>query len=155
MAVYVLGAPGSGKSTVRPELASLLPDRIVLDWDDLIDAAGALASADIRRTSALWPAYRELVRVVVEATGPSRVVLLGVSTPDELPGWPIDEWVLLDCDDDERRRRLASRRDDEETTAAISDAHAYRALGLRAIDTTQLTPEDVARAVAAMVASPG
>jgi hypothetical protein len=33
------------------------------------------------------------------------VVLLTVCTPDELPGWPTDAWVLPDCADHEPRPR--------------------------------------------------
>ena len=152
MATYILGAPGSGKSAIRSELAALLADRVVLDWDDFMDAACDLAATDVRREPALWPAYRRLVRDAVEAAGAARVVLLGVCTPDELPGWPIDAWVLLDCSDEERRRRLAAREQDEDDVAsAMQDAAAYRALGMRALDTTDLSTTECAAAVAALV----
>jgi adenylate kinase family enzyme len=37
---YVLGAPGSGKSTVAPLLRSVLATHIVVDWDAYMAAAG-------------------------------------------------------------------------------------------------------------------
>jgi Mg-chelatase subunit ChlI len=62
---YVLGAPGSGKSTAARPLATLLPDHVVLDWDAFMALAAALAGRDItghrrrfgvtrRSASGLW-----------------------------------------------------------------------------------------------------
>jgi hypothetical protein len=59
-------------------------------------------------------------------TGPNiiahlSVALLGVSTPEQLTGWPIALWVLLDRTDQQRRRqlepddRLGDLRDDIDT----------------------------------------
>lgn len=146
MASYVLGAPGSGKSAIRPFLAQLLPEKVVLDWDDLMAPASALAGVDVRTSASMWPAYRELVRVAVETTGPQRCVVLGVCTPEELPGWPIDQWMLLDCDDAERARRLADRPRDVQS--AIADAAAYRRLGLLVVETTGRTLAEVAAFIA-------
>ena len=47
---YVLGAPGSGKSLIVPRLRTLLPDRVVLDWDAFMGPAGDLAGAPIPQT---------------------------------------------------------------------------------------------------------
>ena len=78
-----------------------------MDWDAFMVPASALAGRDIKQSPATWPAYRDLVRSVVNALSAVPVVMLGVCTPDELEGWPIDAWVLLDCSDEERRSRLA------------------------------------------------
>lgn len=150
MAIYVLGAPGSGKTTVRRALGERLSERIVMDWDDLMAPASELLGADVRSRPDAWPAYRHLIRGVVDVVGP-RLVLLGVCTPAELPGWPIDRWILLDCDDHERRSRLAFRC--ETVDSAISDADAYRRLGFEIVDSTGLPPEEVAVRLAVTIES--
>jgi chloramphenicol 3-O-phosphotransferase len=81
----VLGAPGSGKTSVAAALRSRLPHHVVLDWDAFMEPAGALAGRDVRRLPELWPAYRQLLRSVLEAVSAAPVVMLGVSTPDESP----------------------------------------------------------------------
>ena len=148
MAVYVLGAPGSGKSTVRPLLTERLSRRSVIDWDDFLEPASELAGVDIRSAPSTWPSYRSLIRSVLDTAGPD-AVLLGVCTPDELDGWPIDRWLLLDCEDDERQRRLAVR--PEAIQEALVDAAAYRQLGLETVDSTGLLPIAVAEALVAAI----
>jgi hypothetical protein len=59
-------------------------------------------------------------------------------------GWPIDDWVLLDCSDQERRRRLGPQADLDRLTEAIQDAEQDRSFGLPVMDTTGRTPADVA-----------
>jgi len=145
----VLGAPGSGKSTVAQPLAALLPEHAVLDWDAFMVPAAALAGRQISHSPATWPAYRLLVRAVLDSVRHLPVVLLGVGTPAELTGWPIDAWAVLDCTDQERRRRLAHRGAAESIPGAIQDAREYRSLGLPVIDTTGLTPEQAAAELAA------
>jgi hypothetical protein len=49
---------------------------------------------------------------------PPPVVLLGVCTPTELAGWPIDAWVVLDCTDQERRQRLRQRSETDDVQEA-------------------------------------
>jgi energy-coupling factor transporter ATP-binding protein EcfA2 len=147
----VLGAPGSGKTTLVPLLSGLLPGYVVLDWDAFMVPAAALAGREIRSSPATWPAYRQLVRSVTEQIAHLHVVLLGVSTPAELEGWPVSAWVLLDCTDQERRRRLAVRDRPGEAETAISDAREYRPLGLPAIDTTGLAPQTAARRLATQI----
>jgi hypothetical protein len=105
----VLGAPGSGKSTAARPLASLLPTHVVLDWDTFMVPAAALAGREITQHRETWPAYRQLVGTVMATIAHLPVVLLTVCTPDELPDWPIDAWVLLDCTDEERRQRLGQQ----------------------------------------------
>ena len=149
MLTIVLGAPGSGKTTVARELPSALPGHVVVDWDDFMPAAGALAGRDVRLSPDLWDAYRQLVRSVIDVLRPVPTLLLGVCTPDELTGWPDARWVLLDCDDDERRRRLTGRRE-EDVEGALADARQYRRLQLPAVDTSGRPVDVVSRELAAL-----
>lgn len=147
----VLGAPGSGKSAAAEPLAELLPAYIVLDWDAFMAPAGALTGREIRQSPSTWPAYRQLVRAVLEPVRHLPVVLLGVCTPAELSGWPIDAWAVLDCTDQERQRRLAHHGRPESAADAVADAARYRSQGLPIIDTTGLTPARVANELANFV----
>jgi shikimate kinase len=147
----VLGAPGSGKSTIVPLLAELLPIHVVLDWDAFMVPATALAGREIRQDPETWPAYRELVHAVTATLAHMPVVLLGVCTPAELHSWPINAWVLLDCADHERRQRLARHVEPNRVQDAIRDGREYRSLGLPVIDTTGRTPAAVAAELAQFV----
>ena len=113
--------------------------------------AATLAGREIRQNPDTWPAYRDLIRAVITSMAHLPVVLLSVCTPEELHDWPIDSWVLLDCADRERRERLARSARADELQAAIADARAYRSLGLRLIDTTGRTPQQVAADIALFV----
>lgn len=117
---------------------------MVLDWDAFMAPAAALAGREITGHRDTWPAYRQLVRTLLEAIAHHPVVLLGVGTPDELDGWPIDAWVLLDCTDEERRRRLAPLAGPDRLAEGIHDAAEDRSLGLPVIDTTGHAAEEVA-----------
>jgi energy-coupling factor transporter ATP-binding protein EcfA2 len=147
----VLGAPGSGKSTLAQPLAALLPTHVVLDWDIFMEPAAALAGRQIVGHPETWPAYRELIGAVVSTIAHLPVVLLTVCTPDELPSWPIDVWVLLDCSDQERRQRLAKQASQDRLAEGIHDAAEDRSLGLPVIDTTGHTPAEVAADLARFV----
>ena len=145
MITAVLGAPGSGKSTIASLLVPLLPAHVVLDWDSFMSPAAMLAGRGIRQHPETWPAYRQLVHTIVGVVAHLPVVLFTVCTPSELTGWPIDAWLLLDCTDQERRRRLCPQAGPKLSEDAIHDAHEYRALGLRTIDTTGWAPQRTAR----------
>jgi GTPase SAR1 family protein len=149
--LYVLGAPGAGKSTLVPHLRSHLPTHVVIDWDVYMGPAGHLAGLDIRSSASTWAAYRELVRSVVETVESFDVVLLGVCTPEELSGWPHGQWLVLDCSDRERMIRLADRDLGQATEAAIEDAREYRSLGLPILDTTGQVPMETAEAIAQLI----
>ena len=147
----VLGAPGSGKTMAARLLPPLLPGHVVLDWDAFMTPAAALAGRDISQHPATWPAYRQLIGAVVDTVAHLPVVLLGVSTPDELRDWPIAAWVLLDCADEERERRLSPGYDREQLAEALADARKYRALGLPVIDATSQALAVVAAELARFV----
>lgn len=151
MITAVLGAPGSGKSAAARPLASLLPTHVVLDWDAFMAPASALAGREITQHRETWLAYRQLVGTVVAAIAHLPVVLLTVCTPDELPGWPINAWVLLDCTDEERRQRLGQQASLDRVAEGIHDAQGHRSLGLPVIDTTEHTPAEVAADLAQFV----
>jgi hypothetical protein len=149
----VLGAPGSGKTSIVPPLAELLPGHAVLDWDAFMVPAAALAGREIRESPETWPAYRELVHAVIRSMAHLPVVLVGVCTPAELKDWPIGAWVLLDCTDQERRRRLCQHADQERVEDAIRDGREYRLLGLPVIDTTSRPPAAAAAELARFIQS--
>lgn len=153
MVIAVLGAPGSGKSTAARPLASLLPAYVVLDWDAFMMPAAALAGREITQHREAWPAYRQLVGTVLATIAHLPVVLLTVCTPDELPGWPIDAWVLLDCTDEERRQRLGRQANPDRLAEGLHDAREYRSLGLPVIDATGHAPAEVAADLARFVRS--
>ena len=90
MIAAVLGVPGSGKSTAAGPLAEILPAYVVLDWDAFMAPASALAGREVRQSPGTWPAYRQLVRAVLDSVRHLPVAMLGVCTPAELSGWPID-----------------------------------------------------------------
>lgn len=149
---FVLGAPGSGKSSITEQLRSLLPEWTIVDWDALMGPAGTLAGHSIRLNEASWQPYRKLMREVVKLSPQRRTLLLGVCTPSELSDWPTGDWLVLDWNDAERVRRLRLRGETAETIqAAISDAAEYRALGLPVLDTTDQAPLAVAAEIAQRV----
>jgi len=81
--------------------------------------------------------------------------LLGPLEPDEVDETrsrhmlAAVEWALLDCSDDTRRERLTGRGYDSSAIAdAIADAGAKRSLGLFAIRTDRVTPDQTATDVA-------
>lgn len=114
-------------------------------------AASELAARNVRRSPGTWPSYRRLVRAVADTIYPAPLVGLGVCTSDELEGWPIDAWILLDCSDKERRRRLAATADATEVNAVLADAARYRSLGLPVVDSTDRSPQSIASDLAQLI----
>jgi hypothetical protein len=128
-----------------------LAGSLVVDWDFLMEPAGQLIRKPIRADRPSWPFYDALVRTVVEELDNVPVVLLGVRTPDELHGWPIGAWILLDCADDVRVTRLAKRLSGSDLAEAVEDGQSYRKLGLPVVDSTSRTIDEVAEELASMV----
>ena len=124
---------------------------MVLDWDIFMEPAAALAGRQIVGHPETWLGYRQLVGAVVATLAHLPVVLLTVCTPDELAGWPIDAWMLLDCSDQERQQRLAGQARQDRLAEGIHDAAEDRSLGLPVIDTTGHTPAEVAADLARLV----
>lgn len=152
---YVLGAPGSGKSAIQPELRALLPGWAVLDWDAWMAPAAALAGRSVPEHEELWQPYGDLVRGVVDALASVPVLLVTVCTPTELADWPVGGWLVLDCEDHERAARLRGRGDSAAVIEeAIRDAAQYRSLGLEVLEVTSTPVADAAAAVARWAAPP-
>jgi energy-coupling factor transporter ATP-binding protein EcfA2 len=149
----VPGAPGSGKTTIAPVLAGLLPGHAIVDWDAFMKPAAALAGREIPDSPATWPAYRELVHAVIGVTAHLPVVPPGACTPDEIQDRPIDTWGLLDGSEPERRRRLGHHTDPQRPADAMHDGREYRQLSLPVIDTTGRTPIAVAAELAKFIQS--
>jgi broad-specificity NMP kinase len=125
----VTGAPGSGKSTVVPELVRLNPGNlVVMDMDELLDDDGRLLGISIasKMAAPIWPAYNALWLRITELIRRSgiHVLLLSPLLPTELPE---GRWLHLDCSDEVRRKRLAERGwPDPEIEEAIADAAEIR-----------------------------
>jgi hypothetical protein len=128
-----------------------LAGHLVVDWDFLMEPAGQLIGRSIRTDRSAWPFYDALVRAVLEQVNDVPVVLLGVRTPDELQGWPIGAWILLDCSDDVRVTRLGERLGASDIAEAIEDGQSYRKLGLPVIDSTSRTIDEVAEDLTSLI----
>jgi hypothetical protein len=151
MFVYVVGAPGSGKTALVPHLRLALSEWVVHDWDALLPPASSLTETDIRGAPSMWGQYDELVLAAVQEVTRSGVncVVLGVRTPEELFDWPIDSWLLLDCPDTERQARLEADCRSADVPAALADAARYRELGLRTMVTSARPLRELADDLAA------
>jgi hypothetical protein len=133
VALFVLsGAPGSGKTAALTSIRQRLPGVVVVNMDTFLDAASALAGADLRYAADRWPAYNRLCRA-----------LLTPLEPREVPDWRPGEvaWAVLDCPDPDRRDRLVRRgMPAGEIDDALRDAAVLRRLGLRSSRPPALSP---------------
>jgi hypothetical protein len=145
----VTGAPGSGKSTVVPELVRLSPGTmVVMDMDELLDDHGRLLGIDIASPTAapIWPAYNALWLRITELIRRSGipVLLLSPVLPTELPE---GRWLHLDIPDAVRRKRLAARGWAEAQIAeALADAAEIRKLVPRSVR-GDVSPERSAKGI--------
>jgi hypothetical protein len=154
----VVGASGSGKTTIFPELLGCLAGECaVFDVDWLIDPLRRGAhDGEID-----WPSFRDTWLHVAHGVAQNGLptLLLGPFIPehlDELPGraWIGDiHYLVLDCPDDELRRRIEAR---PAWRARDIDAQTAFARWLRTnltpvINTTRFSPAEVAEAVAGWV----
>lgn len=114
----VCAAPGTGKSSLLPELVSGAPQLVVLDLDELPDSGSILGVPVLGPSgSRNWAAYDMLwhkILALVTRGGQQALILcqipnLAEPLPTRSPlGTPI-RWYLLDCADDVRERRLRAR----------------------------------------------
>ncbi len=145
----VTGAPGSGKSTVVPELVRLNPGNlIVMDMDELLDDHGRLLGISIASPTAapIWPAYNALWLRITELIRRSGipVLLLSPVLPTELPE---GRWLHLDIPDAVRRKRLAGRGwPESQIEEAIADAAEIRKLVPRSVR-GDVSPERSAKSI--------
>jgi AAA domain len=153
MLVYVVGASGSGKTTVAPHLRRLLDDWVVLDADALLDGATARDGSDAHTAPDRGPRADELLLAVTLDVLRSEVgcVVLGARGPEELRAWPVHRWLLLDCDDAERGRRLVDAGRSDDRDGALRDAARYRTQGLQTVDATTSAPSVVAEELASEI----
>ncbi len=154
----VTGASGAGKTAVFVPLAQLLEGRCAtFDVDLLLDAAGSLTGG----RPIIWPAFRDLWLCVAHGIAQSGMptVLLGPLIPEHLEALPARRWVAeihylaLDCVDEVRRERIERRppwrsRDIDDQTQF---GRWLRANIADRIDTTDVTPQETAEAIAAWV----
>jgi hypothetical protein len=154
MPLYVLtGAPGSGKTTALAAIRRRLHGVVALDMDAFLDAASALAGADLRYAADRWPAYNLLCRALVASVVDSGAdcLLLTPLEPHEVPDWRPGEvaWAVLDCPDPVRRERLVRRgMPAGEIADAVRDAGQLRRLGLPIVPSTGTVADTAARVAA-------
>ncbi|HZX05974.1 AAA family ATPase [Kribbella sp.] len=145
----VTGAPGSGKTTVVPELVRLSPgNMVVMDMDELLDDDGRLLGISIASPTAapIWPAYNALWLRITELIRRSGipVLLLTPGLPAELPE---GRWLHLDCPDAVRRKRLAARGwPEEQIDEALADAAEMRKYVPRSV-LSDVNPERCAKGI--------
>lgn len=111
-------APGTGKSSLLPELVAGAPQFVVLDLDELPDNGSILGVPVLGPSgSKSWAAYESLwqkILALITRGGHQALILCQIpSLQRQLPthsplGTPI-RWYLLDCADDVRERRLRAR----------------------------------------------
>jgi hypothetical protein len=116
-----------------------------------MEPAEQRAGRSIPADRSAWRPYDALVRAVLERLDYVPVVLLGVRTPDELQGWPIGAWILLDCADDVRVTRLSERLSPSDLAEAVEDGQSYRRLGLPVVDSTLGTIDEVVEELASLI----
>lgn len=156
MLFLVSGAPGSGKTTIVPELAAQADGVAILDMDDLLEDGHHLGIPIATPDAApIWPAYNRLWLRLTRAVGRSGipVVLFCPLLPREAEAAGLDgtddaRWGLLDCADAERERRLRGRGwNDSEVAGAIEDAEQARRVISTRFATDLATPSETAAEV--------
>jgi dephospho-CoA kinase len=124
----VTGVPGSGKSTILPELVQAAGEMVVADIDEILEK-GRLLGVPVTDPEAesVWPAYRRLWHRItyLSRRAGHPVIFLSPDTPDEIEDAAAH--LLLDRSDAVRAERLRARGDDERLIeAAIEDARESR-----------------------------
>lgn len=152
--LVVVGASGSGKTTIFPLLARhLAGECMVFDADWLIDPLGG----DV--TTLDWDLLRNLWLHVAHGVAQNGLptLLVGALLPEQLETLDSRRWIgslhylLLDCEDDTRRRRIddrpAARTHDVEPQIAF--AQHLRSRFSAVVDTTSADPDRSADEVTA------
>jgi len=156
--LFLLTGPwASGKSTLVPLLASLLPEVVVFDWDALLPGLSQACGTDAHTDASAWDGLRAMWAAIAGSVlaGGRDVLLCGPARPDDFAAAVAPRAVRcawLDCGDDTLAARLRAR---GSTAAEIADELAFMA-ALRRSDHTRMkagdrTPEQLAAAVASWV----
>jgi|GEM_PF-5938331 len=157
--LHLLTGPwASGKSSLAPHLARLLPDVVVFDWDALLPGLSAASGKDAHTDASTWPGLKAMWAAVVGSVlaGGRDVLLCGPTLPEDFAGTFVSlhpvRCAYLDCPDEILAERLRAR---GKTDAEIADELAFM-VSLRQSDHTPVqavdrTPERTAAAVAAWV----
>lgn len=161
--LVVTGASGAGKTAGVKALEAMAPPEVRCFHFDSIGVPDAATMQRDYGGGEGWQAAmtRQWMGRLAGESG-EVVVLDGQTRPSYVyaaiaPGAPPARILLLDCSPEERVRRLAGPRGQPELASERMTAWAAYlrgqadALGLRVVDTTSLTPEAVARELAAEV----
>lgn len=154
------GAWGSGKTSLIPHLAALLPDVVVFDWDALLPGLSAAAGRDAHRDPSTWEGLRAMWIAIVASVlaGGRDVVLCGPATPGQLAASGIPARSIrcawLDVPDEVLADRLRARGEREEDVAdELATMAELRASGLTPLPAGGRDTREVAEVVAAWVRS--
>ena len=156
--LVVTGAPGSGKTTtIETLLARNHAPYMMFDIDWMAESSSGLAGKSIYTEPSTWAPYgllwRDILHSVVRNGGTP--IFFCPNTPEDLEhleqaDWCGGlEWLSLDCNDDHRRTRLLQRPGwtEDRVVEALEDAQELRDLIPRQVDTSSLSPEQVAEAI--------
>ncbi len=156
----VTGAPGTGKSTTVQALLALKTECIVFDIDWLSDSASSLAGRSIYTDASTWEPYRKLWFEILKGISLNHqvTVLFAPISKQDIEGL-VDKatisWLLLDCSDNERIKRLEQRRwSQDKIQEALNDANELRQEVSDVIDTSNKTPEEVAKKILEWLTKP-
>ncbi|HET7463762.1 MAG TPA: AAA family ATPase [Longimicrobium sp.] len=124
------GAWASGKSTLVPHLARLLPEVVVFDWDILLPGLSAAAGRDAHTDPSTWAGLGEMWAAVIHSVlaGGRDALLCGPARREDferadLARNPV-RCAYLDCADEVLAARLRAR---GVSAAEVADELAFAA----------------------------
>lgn len=154
----VTGASGSGKSTVIEYLLKLgLNKEVVFDIDSIINEASELAGKDVHFVEETWIPFRKIWINILKSTAESGVTPIFFAVADKEDFESIAKglslsWIALDCNDDIRLKRLEYRNcTKEQLEDILEDARKIREDFNMLIDTSDLSPEEVAKKLLSLI----
>lgn len=154
--IFILGASGSGKTTIVKKIEVKYPDRYYFCY---FDQPRVPSEGEVKEKYGDWFAWgiyrtNEWVKKIKENYIENRVTLFDVHTQpvnidNACKEFGIEDYavILLDCSDEERKKRLTERGQPELITdSLLSWARFLREDALKRnyiiIDNTELTPEE-------------